>query len=238
MAVPIYFDSFPACSAELFRDAKWPRLQLSLQWRGELPGFSEQRCAELFLRAARVWGEVAPLEFQLVRSGGDIAASPCRIDGPQRTLAWSELPSPSATLVRQCYDLAESWVDSEGASADQIDLLTVMIHELGHALGLDHSDNPEDVLYPSYRGPQRRLGPGDVQRIQELYGRRAPAPPPGGPPVNPSTICLILRILGGLFRCDSSDTGPSSTVGVQTHCRCRKELAAALRALASSLENV
>lgn len=47
-------------------------------------------------------------------------------------------------------------------------LYTTMLHETGHALGLEHSDNAADVMY--YRGWKRpSLSEGDVQHIQTLY---------------------------------------------------------------------
>lgn len=49
-----------------------------------------------------------------------------------------------------------------------IDIYTVALHEAGHALGLSHSDNPGDVMYPYYqRGVQ--LSANDIGAVQELY---------------------------------------------------------------------
>jgi predicted Zn-dependent protease len=50
-------------------------------------------------------------------------------------------------------------------------LYTTVLHETGHALGLEHSDYPRDVMY--YRGWQRPfLSENDIQRIQSLYALR------------------------------------------------------------------
>lgn len=47
-------------------------------------------------------------------------------------------------------------------------LRTTLLHELGHALGIEHSNNPEDVMY--YRGWQNpHLTSNDAQRIRLLY---------------------------------------------------------------------
>lgn len=47
-------------------------------------------------------------------------------------------------------------------------LYTTVLHETGHALGLEHSDNHRDVMH--YRGWQRSyLSENDIQRIRRLY---------------------------------------------------------------------
>ena len=51
-----------------------------------------------------------------------------------------------------------------GSAADgQMDLLTVVMHELGHQLGLDHADDPDDLLFETLAaGRRKRLSALDV----------------------------------------------------------------------------
>jgi hypothetical protein len=50
-----------------------------------------------------------------------------------------------------------------------IDTETVWLHEFGHALGLDHSKDPDAVMYAYYDAPQRELAQDDVDGITNLY---------------------------------------------------------------------
>jgi hypothetical protein len=46
---------------------------------------------------------------------------------------------------------------------------SVMLHENGHVAGLDHVNDPDQIMYPSYRGPRCTLGSGDQAGIRTLY---------------------------------------------------------------------
>jgi hypothetical protein len=50
------------------------------------------------------------------------------------------------------------------------DLESVLLHELGHALGLGHSTDPDSVMWSTYAGTRRRLATDDVAGMAALYG--------------------------------------------------------------------
>ena len=83
-------------------------------------------------------------------------------DGVRNVLAHA-YPPPDG---RVHFDEAETW----SANGAGIDLETVALHELGHALGLDHSADRSAVMFASYGGIRRTLGQDDLNGIEALYG--------------------------------------------------------------------
>jgi len=61
--------------------------------------------------------------------------------------------------------------------ASEFDLQTTFLHELGHALGLDHSGVAGSVMNAAYSGVRRSLTADDVAGITTLYGV-SPVPEP------------------------------------------------------------
>jgi Matrixin len=50
------------------------------------------------------------------------------------------------------------------------DLQTVILHENGHVLGLDHSSDTNAIMYPSYQQANCSLGQDDINGIRSIYG--------------------------------------------------------------------
>jgi hypothetical protein len=90
-------------------------------------------------------------------------------DGPGGTLAYCFYPSPpnSEPVAGDChFDDGETWTNNGGTSG--FDLFSVALHESGHGLGLNHSDDPNAVMYPYYQYVTG-LRPDDILGIRALY---------------------------------------------------------------------
>ncbi len=106
-------------------------------------------------------------------------------DGKGGTLAHGFFPPPTTNAGTIHFDNEEQWtVNIKNNIEEPIDWITVAAHEIGHALGLDHSNNPNALMFPSYAGSHRYLDKDDQQGICAIYGCNSVTPPT-------STISII-----------------------------------------------
>jgi Matrixin len=166
---------------------KWPTSKVTWSVLQSLAGVQMVECAtEAFARWAAVSG-LTPV-YSPNDQGAMIVIGTRKIDGALGVLAESELPCGNVTQCRQWYDLSEAWSRFDGSSnGAQIDIVRVMCHELGHALGMNHIGTG-NLLAPIYSQTVNKPQAGDIAEMQARYG--PPTVPAPTIPVTPESYTL------------------------------------------------
>ncbi len=171
--------------------SQWGKTNISYFFVNGTNKISGETERDLIRAAFKLWADETPLSFNETADStqADILIGWAEgehgdgdpFDGPGDVLAHASYPNPyNDKQVFLHFDDAERWVNS---ATQNVDLLTVAAHEIGHNLGLDHSSDPNALMFPSYSGPHRFLGSDDIAGAQSLYGLAAqPAESPEAPP--------------------------------------------------------
>ena len=154
-----------------YRINKYPSIRLS-----------KSQVDQTVKKAFAMWQEVTDLTFEKKDAGsvnieirfekyehGD--GDP--FDGAGGTLAHAYFPQFGGDVH---VDDTEYWTIGEYKGTN---LLQTMVHELGHSLGLSHSDVRDAIMAPFYRGwdPNFKLSADDKRAIQALYGKKVKKTP-------------------------------------------------------------
>lgn len=149
-----------------------PMDRLAPAWHRD-PG----RLAAVARAAFGMWSRAADLRFREAAPGEtpDIVIG---VQGDPEGIAFADVwhgPGANgvAPLVRAaiCLNPEVAWTTDDGpAPAAVYDLATVLAHEVGHAIGLDHPGPRGALMAYSNQGAIDALMPGDVAGAMVLYG--------------------------------------------------------------------
>jgi hypothetical protein len=154
---------------------KWPMLKVTAAHRieGLNPLASEIEKA-VWLEALAAWNAVCGLSLTYTddMASANIYANVGSTD--PGVLAYSYLPcgATPSTRLAQVYNRATNWSRNL--------LLNVAIHELGHAIGLDHGPRG-CIMQPTANGSITSPQEWDIAEVVSRYGK--PKEPPLSPPV-------------------------------------------------------
>ena len=164
---------------------KWPSTNLTYGFQEFTPDIPSSQAIQAFEQALALWAAETPLRFTRVA----ISSNPTIVvrfvagnhgdgnpfDGPGGVLAHAYYPPvtgqpPTAIQGDAHFDEAEKWTITIPVPAGTIDLVSVAAHEIGHSLGLAHSNVTGSLMYPYYGGPHRFLHKDDISGIKAIYG--------------------------------------------------------------------
>ena len=177
-----------------FEDSEYAKKREIKYSIGVQPGYLRRDEVESAIeRACSQYAQYTPLSFVLVDDpeSADIKFSwtmfdrdddPLRFDGTGGVLGRA-----GNGFVE--FDQAERWVVVDGDDDEKelsvlsdpktwhrgqptISLTYTALHELGHALGLVHSANPEDVMSPWYDPTNTTLTENDIANLQKIFGAK------------------------------------------------------------------
>lgn len=161
--------------------------------------------------ALGLWASYAPLRFVEVADWGPEPSDlpyPA-MNAPQIRIGHHATDTAAHAFFPDAFDGLGGDIHVDSGAPWTLDggawnILEVLAHELGHAVGLTHIEGQPAIMNPSY--PQQRfMGLGsaflfkaDIEQIQALYGAGVGSVTPASPTPEPTTLVLTAFGLAGI----------------------------------------
>jgi hypothetical protein len=198
LIVTACFDELSPAPSELARLrtghalVRWKTTQLTWRLVNTLAQFERSEQEDAARRAFAAWAERSALTFEQVtgealinisfETGDHGDAYP--FEGADGVLGHAFFPQSAQPGVIHL-NREKNWtLDGAAAGDDQIDLFTALLHEIGHVLGLEHTQAAEAVMFAGYQASREALGDEDIAAIRQLYGDDQGLIEPVAPPVD------------------------------------------------------
>ena len=148
-----------------------------------MPNNWRQAFQEAVINAYTRWMNVAGVDLrfqfygytnQTQSNDGELVISMNRLHHPNESRLASTFGSTNRLIIvfhRRNGDGTPWNFVPYNAQPGELDMQGVLMHELGHCLGLDHTGDANETMFASYGYQRARFGPfrGDVARLRALY---------------------------------------------------------------------